>query len=308
MKGSKPTVSVIIPVLNAERWADRQMEALNAQSYRPFEVLVLDSESTDRTVAAFSASGARVVTVKRSEFNHGTVRNRAVAMTTSEILVFATQDAIPADGFAVEQLVAPLIDGGADASYARQLPYSNASASERFARAFNYPPASQVRCSRSDIGAHDGVFFSNAFSAVTRSCFDLVGGFPTDIVTNEDMLFSLRLLDRGGCVAYVATSLVYHSHELSLFQTLRRYFDIGTFFVDACDELPPRMVGSKGTSFVLRLFRHMAQEGAYLAMARAAFESLAKGVGYALGRGHSSLPLNVVRLLSNNPQHWGRER
>ena len=45
------SISVIIPTLNAEKELPALLEALREQSLRADEILVVDSESTDRTVS-----------------------------------------------------------------------------------------------------------------------------------------------------------------------------------------------------------------------------------------------------------------
>src|SRR5580700_1316546 len=52
-------VSVIIPVLNGERFIARTLESAVAQTYRPLEVVVVDDGSTDQTPAIVDSVAAR---------------------------------------------------------------------------------------------------------------------------------------------------------------------------------------------------------------------------------------------------------
>ncbi len=71
--------------------------------------------------------GAEVISIARSDFDHGGTRTMLARQARGEILVFFTQDAILASRNALQLLVAPLQDGTAACSYGRQLPNINAS-------------------------------------------------------------------------------------------------------------------------------------------------------------------------------------
>lgn len=68
-------------------------------------------------------------------------------------------------------------------------------------------------------------FFSNSCSAIRRDVFEQVGGFPIHTIMNEDMLFAAKLLNAGHRIAYVAESIGEHSHNYTLWQSLKRYFE-----------------------------------------------------------------------------------
>jgi rhamnosyltransferase len=302
-----PTVSVIIPTYNGRQQAGELMRALAAQSLRPTEVIVLDSQSSDGTLEAFQSLGARVKSVERDEFHHSTVRNHGAQLAHGQLLVFMTQDALPSQSSCFEHLAGPLLDGRASAAFARQVPYSDATPLERFARETNYPAESRTSTDK-DI-ARIGVrafFFSNSCSMVRRDVFEELGGFPSHTVMNEDMLFAARLLRAGHRIAYVADALVIHSHCYSLAQTLKRYFDIGVVFEQARTELSGLPLGRDGAVYVRKLLTQLARERNYHWMPLAVAESAVKILGVSLGKSHRRLPLAWTKRLSMHPQYWSR--
>lgn len=291
--------AVIIPTLNGGTRLRQLIGALTGQTTPPSVVMVIDSGSTDG--ALDDPLPAKVqVTQLRGPFNHGAVRNQGAALTSAAILVFMTQDAVPAND-AMERLISPLLRGEAEAAYARQLPRPAASPLERFARHYNYPPTSHAKAQQVEVRR---VFFSNACSAIKRSVFEELGGFPTHTIMNEDMLFARRLLDAGYRIRYVPDSGVEHSHDYSLRQTFERYFDIGVFLSQAERELGDVQLSGEGARYAAKLFTGLVRDRHYAWMPMAMAETLAKAVGVFLGKKHRYLPIAVKRTLSMHKAFW----
>lgn len=302
-------ISVILPTLNAADQAGRITDALQRQSLVPGEVIVIDSQSSDGTVEAFRKGGARVEMVERASFHHATARNSGAAFATGDVLVFMTQDALPMDEFCLERLVAPLTDGQAAASFARQTPRPDASPLERFAREVNYPE--QSRLTREADIALLGVrafFFSNSFSAIRRDAFVGLGGFPHYTIMNEDMVFAARMLRAGHAISYSADALVEHSHRYTLPQTFRRYFDIGVVFTQAQAELATPSLNGEGSRYVGKLLTRLIRDGNYHWIPMAVAESAAKLAGLTLGRRYHRLPLSWTKHVSMHPNYWTHRR
>ncbi len=299
--------AILIPTLGAARHLPALIPALARQRLRPRQVIVIDSSSQDATAALARAAGWEVEVIPRSEFNHGGTRNRAVRRCAADIdvLVFMTQDALPADDRFLEHLVRPIVSGEAAAAYARQIPYEDADPAEVFARGFNYPaqPARRTRDDIDRLGIR-AFFFSNVASAIDRATFARLGGFPDDVVMNEDMLFCAKLLRDGGGVAYAADALVRHSHNYSIGQQFRRYFDIGAFLAAAGPALAGARSGGQGAAYVARLIAWLVRQGAIDEVPRAVVESGAKWLAFQLGRRGDRLSRGTKRRLSLHRAYW----
>src|SRR5579863_3832734 len=128
--------AVIVPTLNAARDWSQFAPALLACAH-PEQVLIVDSESTDGTVELARTAGFQVCSVARSGFNHGGTRQMAAEMLTSaEILIYVTQDAVLTDSNALWNLVAAFADPQVGAACGRQLPRLGAKSIESHARSF----------------------------------------------------------------------------------------------------------------------------------------------------------------------------
>ena len=217
-------LSVIIPTLNAEKELPALLEALGRQTVQPEEILVIDSESADRTAEiARSFDRVRFMTVRRKDFDHGRTRDEALRQSAGDVVVFLTQDAVPADEQCLANLIRPLREDGVAVSAGRQLPRADATPMERLVRSFNYPETSHIR-SEADVQKM-GIktfFCSDVCAAYNRKIYEELGGFVYPLKTNEDMFFAAQAIRGGYRVAYAAEARVLHSHNFSLKEQYER--------------------------------------------------------------------------------------
>ena len=302
-------VSLLIPTRDAGPQFEALLDAALYQSYAPHELRVVDSGSRDGTADLARRHGAQVTIIDPLDFDHGLTRNALAREATGDVLVFLTQDAVPADDRWLEHLIAPLLNEEADAAFSRQLPRPGASPLEAFARRHGYPPeprsVTRLDVPRLGIWAYQ---FSNTASAVRRDVHRRLGGFPAGYVMSEDLLFAVRLLEAGGTIAYAAESRVVHSHAYGLGDTFRRYFDIGTVMSSASGDLVEAGRLPAGSAYVQALLRHLVREREFGWLPPALAESAAKATGYALGRNATLLPVALRRRMSLHPDYWTTSR
>lgn len=170
-------VALIIPTRNAVSHLDRLLPALAAQTLQPDEFLVVDSRSRDDSAARFRQAGARVEVIEPEQFNHGGTRRWASQQVSADVLIYLTQDAIPASAQSFARLVENLhCEADIGVAYGRQLPHPGAGLLGAQARRFNYPPHS--RSKRLSDAAALGIktcFSSDSFSAYRRDALEAVG-------------------------------------------------------------------------------------------------------------------------------------
>lgn len=301
------TVSIIVPTLNPGTHVPELRDALLRQRLQPLEVLIVDSSSNDGSPAHWKKAGFRVLDIERTDFNHGATRNLGARNCQGSIIVFMTQDAVPADERWLESLISPIASGEAAATYARQLPRETADPLERFSRAFNYPVWSRIS-SLKDI-PKSGIrafFFSNVCSAVKADVFWRLGGFPEGVIFNEDLMFSAKLLHAGYSVKYEAAALVRHSHRYDMLQQFRRAFDNGASFSQAGDLLEGARTGGEGLRFVVGQAEYVWKSGSTLDLIRVFVEAALKLLAFNLGKRHQYIPHSLKRLFSMHRDFWTR--
>jgi rhamnosyltransferase len=228
-----PLASVIVPVRNGmPLLADALRGVLDQVCDFRFEVLVVDSGSSDGSWEAAGALGVRRLRIAPPEYNHGATRNWAAARTAGELLVFLVQDAIPADPGWLRALVGPLRAGAAAASYGRQLPRPETSLLGRQLMAAALPqaetpalqqlaadacwerlaPLERLRLAR----------FDNTNSCIRR---DVHERLPfRALAYGEDIEWAARAVRSGLAIAYQPQARIFHSHDRSPWYQLKRSY------------------------------------------------------------------------------------
>jgi len=222
---------LVCPTLNPGDIFTDWLNAFNSQKEKPAACLIVDSGSVDNTVENSKQNGLSVKAINRDQFNHGGTRQQVVDESEGfEFLIFLTQDAILHDDQALNAILSVFDDVNVAAVCGRQLPRKNADPIEAHARLYSYPGTANTRIidDARTIGIK-AAFLSNSFAAYRRDALQEAGGFPGDVIFGEDMYVAARLLQAGYRIAYAADACVYHSHDYSIVQEFKRYFDMGVF-------------------------------------------------------------------------------
>ncbi len=307
--GSSMSVSIIIPTRNGGDSLRELLAALSIQTLHPDEILVVDSASEDATVEVARNYGARIHEIDLHQFDHGRTRTMAASLVQGDILVFLTQDVLPASQDMLEKLVQPMIESGTVAlSYARQLPAFEANEIAAHLRYFNYPESSSVKTfsDRQRLG-FETVFVSNSCAAYRRSSLAEIGYFEADLIFGEDSCAAGRLLENGGHIAYTAEAVVYHSHNYSWSEEFCRYFDIGVFHESSKWLLDTYGgTGHRGLDYIRSGLTYLWRRRSYSMIGDFMVRVGLKFCGYRLGRFHRLLPDKLASNLSMNNSWWTR--
>ncbi|ARJ66532.1 hypothetical protein WV31_13065 [Magnetospirillum sp. ME-1] len=208
--------SVIVRAFNEEKHLPALFEALAAQRYRDFEVLLVDSGSLDRSREIAAEHGARVIRISSHDFTFGYSLNVGIRAALGRFMAIVSAHTVPADPDWMERLVAPLRQDDVAMSYGRQLGVESSKFSEveDFLRTFG--------TERLDLKP-PRFFANNANSAIRK---DLWRDYPFDeLLTGlEDIDWAKHWMERGKRVIYEPEAALYHIHEETWRQVRRRYY------------------------------------------------------------------------------------
>lgn len=220
--------SIIIPTWNAGDHFRQVLQAVLDQKVDwPFEVLVLDSGSTDGTidfVKSKAGDGVRLHEIPNDQFQHGRTRNLAASLTSGEFIAVLTQDALPADERWLRNLIkafdaSPLIAGvfGGHRAYPDASPYLTKDIHDHFEWHNAMPnvmdwysdpverPFGRLQWAQ---WLH---FFSDNNAAIRRSVWESIP-YP-EINWGEDQVWAWEIIKQGYKKAYAHDSVVIHSHN-----------------------------------------------------------------------------------------------
>ena len=310
--------SVIIPLKNGGECFRLVLDkTLTQNTPWPFEVLVIDSGSSDGGDLYALEKGCRVERVSPDSFGHGKTRNLGGTLTTGEFLVFITHDACPADEAWLKELVtaadsAPDVAG----AFGRHVAYPEASAVvareliEHFAGFGD--SAGRVRMEdqkryAEDVGYRQFLhFFSNNNSCLRRSVWERIP-FP-DVDFAEDQIWAKTVIEAGYAKAYAPQAVVYHSHDFGIKETAQRAYDesraLHRLFGYVLVPSLRRMVRDWGY-LTLRDWKWIAEAPRpvgqkVMAMLAEPFLSGAKLLGRYLGTREARLPIWLARSMSRD--------
>jgi glycosyltransferase involved in cell wall biosynthesis len=263
MSGALPKVSLLLPTKNAGTLFEHVLRAVEQQRGVDFELILVDSGSSDGTVERIRAFMERVqksarpfpITfsqIKAREFGHGKTRNLMARQARGELLVLITHDASPMTPQYLANMVAPFehpiygskvgIVFGPQRSRPDGNPVIRAELLAFFAGFADKDANGRERTTvyaatkgSAEANKPAGVdrvgeannevmrFSSDANAAVRRSAWEKCNF--RDVTYCEDQLIARDLLEQGWYKVYQPSAAVYHSHNFGTIEFFRRYTD-----------------------------------------------------------------------------------
>jgi rhamnosyltransferase len=211
-----PLVSIIMRSFN-EGWALRDtLAALSLQDYKSWELIVIDSGSTDGSIDLIRQAGPRhFIQIKPQEYNPSRVMNRGMELTNSEFGVFLNADAMPQNSNWLGPLVNALQDPQTAAVFSRQIPRPDC----RAVYAHDYE-----RCFGSNRESENWNHFFSMVSSGIRKDIWARRGFLEKMQYSEDDEYTRWCRAQGYRITYCPESFVIHSHNYTPEQAYKRSF------------------------------------------------------------------------------------
>jgi rhamnosyltransferase len=310
---SGPKASVVVLTLNAGPGFAETLDAVLAQETDSgFEVLVLDSGSTDGTPALARVRGAAVHEVPGADFDHGAARDRGLSLSAGEYVALLVQDAVPLDDRWLAAMIENLEgDPLVAAVYGRQVPRPGSSPLARVL-VENAPTSGQERREQ-----HAGsleryralpparrrelALFDNVSSCLRRSVWEEIPFGRTGF--GEDLRWGERAVGRGYKLIYEPRSAVVHSHERGPLYDLRRHYAEGLLLLDlfglASVPTPARLLLNTLLATAHLCRRLLLDEGAgWRALPLAVRHAVPSQLGLYLAARRHRLPARLDAFLS----------
>ena len=308
MTDCKTKVDIVIPSYKPDGKFLRLLNMLQKQNYPIGNIFVINTKTGTFPEMAEQMEKVKVSHIKPEEFDHGATRNMGMHMSQAEVVVFMTQDAVPADEYVIERLVTVLdSDKMIGAAYARQLPAADCNDIEKYTRKFNYPEKGRIKTKEDlpELGIKT-FFCSNVCAAYRKNIYEKMGGFCKKTIFNEDMILAGRMIEAGYKIAYAADAQVVHSHNYSGIQQFHRNFDMAVSQAEHPEVFEGIKSESEGIRLVKKTMLHLVNNKKAYLVPKLIYQSGCKYMGYKMGRNYKKLPLKMVKWCSMNPGYWGK--
>jgi rhamnosyltransferase len=206
--------SIIIRCYNEEEHIGRLLTGIMQQSLNDVEIIIVDSGSTDATVAIASRYPIKLVEINKAEFTFGRSLNQGCQAATKDYLVIASAHVYPVYTDWLEQLLRPFTNPSVGLVYGKQR--GNAVTKYSETRIFEkwFPDETNPH--------QDTPFCNNANAAIPRVLWE---EYPYDesLTGLEDIAWARKILDLGYHLSYVAAAEIIHVHDEHYTQVYNRY-------------------------------------------------------------------------------------
>lgn len=208
------SVALVVRCFNEEAHIGRLLTGALRQTRELDQIVIVDSGSTDATLAIASAFDVDTVSIAPGRFSFGHALNVGLENTSCDLVIFASAHVYPVYDTWVEHLIAPLADPLVALSYGRQQTAAGGRFSEERLLEQWFPAQS--------VGRQPHPFCNNANAAIRRSVW-ATQPYDEHLTGLEDLDWAGKAMAKGNHVAYVAEAPVVHVHQESFRQVVNRY-------------------------------------------------------------------------------------
>ncbi|MBC8550693.1 MAG: glycosyltransferase [Nitrospira sp.] len=211
------TVSIIIRSKNESQYIGQVLEAIYAQTYKDFEVLLIDSGSTDNTIKIAKTFPVKVYEILPEEFTYGFATNYGFSRSAGEIVVCLSAHAIPASEKWLENMMSNFRDSMCAAVMGKDLPMPECNPFDRRGMSKLYDvPRAEINDCHFDFGA------TNA--AIRKSVWEEMP-FDENLSYAEDNDWGGKVKAKGYRIFFDPAATVYHSHNDTYKQLINRFYN-----------------------------------------------------------------------------------
>ncbi len=218
---AKPVCSIIIRAFNEEKHIRRLLTGIAEQTVKDVQIILVDSGSTDRTIAETADFSVEVVHIAPHEFTFGHALNVGIDHAKADLVVMASAHVYPVYPDWLETLLAPFKAVNVALTYGKQRGSETTHFSELQIFHHWYPEKSMPQ--------QPFPFCNNANAAIRRSLWQS-HPYDENLPGLEDLAWAKWAQENGSSIHYVAEAEVIHVHNESTAGILNRYKREGMAF------------------------------------------------------------------------------
>jgi glycosyltransferase involved in cell wall biosynthesis len=206
--------SIVIRAYNEEKYLPRLFQGIRSQTVKDIEIILVDSGSTDSTVALAQSQGVQVVHIPPADFTFGRSLNLGIQAAAHELIVIASAHVYPVYPDWLEALLRPFQDSRVALTYGKQRGPASAKFSEQQIFHQWYPDLSIPR--------QQSAFCNNANAAIRRTLW-LEHSYDETLTGLEDLAWGKWAMEQGYAISYSAEAEIIHVHHETPRAVFNRY-------------------------------------------------------------------------------------
>jgi glycosyltransferase involved in cell wall biosynthesis len=207
-------VSVIIRCFNEEKHIGNLLSSLKNQTLKNYEVIIVDSGSTDQTVYIAKQFSPTIVHISPDEFTFGYSLNKGCSAAKGDFFVIASAHVLPYHETWLEEMIKPFHDAKVGVTYGKQIGNHTTKFSEHQVFAQQFPDKSNYQ--------QTTPFCNNANAAIRRTIWEQ-HHYDETLSGLEDVEMGKWVIENDYRLAYNANAAIIHIHEETPGKILNRY-------------------------------------------------------------------------------------
>ncbi|MEK7137935.1 MAG: glycosyltransferase family 2 protein, partial [Patescibacteria group bacterium] len=211
-----PETSLVVRTFNEEKHLGNLLEAVKRQNYKDYEIVVVDSGSTDKTLEIAREHKAKIIKIESRDFTFGYSLNVGCEASAGKYIVCASAHVLPVDKSWLTNLIEPFKkDKKVAMVYGRQIGHDTSKFSEKrdFLRLFSAEPTNN---------GVPTIFANNANSSLKKDLWEK-RKFDERLFGLEDIDWAKYHREKEYSICYAPKAAIYHIHNEKWHQVYNRY-------------------------------------------------------------------------------------
>jgi len=197
-------VSIIIRTKNEDAWIGRCLDTIKKQTYKNYEIIIVDTGSTDKTLEILKSYDIHLV-IYNEKYIPGKALNYGCREAKGEYLVFISSHCLPVNDLWLENLTKDIDDPHIAGIYGKQEPMNETNPFDKRDLILTFGLDRKVQWKDH--------FFHNANSIIKKKLWDQLP-FDETLSNIEDRIWAANMQKLGYCIVYEPSARVFHYHGI----------------------------------------------------------------------------------------------
>lgn len=218
-------ISLAIRTYNEQKHLREVLESIKRQNYENYEIIILDSGSTDDTLKIAAEYDVRIEHIPKEDFNYSYASNKLVEYSTGDLVCFLSGHSVPVNNTFLTEINDVFQDMHVGACYGDVIALPDGSWIEKLFHWLGFVKNKIKMDNRGIIlekTIHPGIF--SCSNACARRNLLEKHPFAIELGSGgEDVEVAYRIIQDGFAIARMPSLLVMHSHGKKLLPFIKEY-------------------------------------------------------------------------------------